>query len=108
MHAGCHATSGLPDGYSDADDLPPALQGIAPTCSVFCQLCALRQIIGVGGKTQKVKQLERQWKEKLETLQQEVLAYEVSHLEHPQSRKEMYCSMQCHVFHVLDMGGVEQ
>ena len=77
MHPACHATNGLPDGVDNVDQLPDALKGLAPTCSVFCQLCALNRVLGVGGKAKEVARMERLWKKKLTSLQREAAAYKV-------------------------------
>ena len=77
MHLACHATCGLPDGINDVEHLPPALQGLAPTCSIFCQLCSVNKVVGVGSKGKEVERMERLWKKKLVKLQQEANAYKV-------------------------------
>ena len=79
MHPACHATCGLPDGVHTAADLPAALKGLAPTCTIFCQLCAINRVVGVGGKAKEVAKMERLWKKKMMTLQQAVKAYKVGH-----------------------------
>ena len=77
MHIVCHAACGLPDGIGSVDELPEDLKGIAPTCSVFCQLCGLTKLQGTGARAKEVVKMERLWKQKMMRLNNEYKAYKV-------------------------------
>ena len=83
MHPTCHATCGLPDDVARVADLPDELKGLAPTCSVFCQRCAVGQLRSGGALSNHAAQMLRDWDKKLTILMKEVNEYQVSRRESP-------------------------